>query len=485
MPKVFHCSKCGGQYKRLVGIKCQVMGETTSSILASTSDQNLDENTSSQILNALNAVNYRLATIKQRIDRTEEQLQGQVQSDKQAGSSLETSTIASDKADQNSDIGDDAVIPTIKHLKTSKHIQEAVDLRLQELAKINEQGKFRSQRSNNDQVTAKHQVPRPQNHVLAGTSKARITYDSLSNFQWMAGFLSIIREEKSTEVKNAMLDYMSDLMDDAQDFGWASAKGAHALILYRMEEGKVDWLSPEKLDHLRRAHAQKVLTSNTSNAHSSKSRNDTQGVLCKYFQSGKCSQKSEHTTNGQLYKHHCSHCHTLGNKLPHALKDCRNKRQQDAKKRIRYCSFAVPKKCNSNHKVTTISALASPRFKSRTIYNSTKQVGESSNWKADCYRYKNLTYAEVLSLGSHKHKVSVDDTRQLASKKNGKNHSPCPLDTATNTYKVPRDKNRCVKHQYHVAHPKVSGNPVSKNDSNTVNIDTAGTVPRDKIISQR
>ena len=36
-----------------------------------------------------------------------------------------------------------------------------------------------------------------------------------------------------------------------------------------------------------------------------------------------------------------------------------------------------------------------------------------------------------------------------------------------------------------MARPKVSGNPVSKNDSKTVNTDTASTVPRDKINSQR
>ena len=53
-----------------------------------------------------------------------------------------------------------------------------------------------------------------------------------------------------------MLDYLSDLMEDAQDFGWASAKGTHALILCRMEEGKVDWLSSDKLDLLR-AHTKK------------------------------------------------------------------------------------------------------------------------------------------------------------------------------------------------------------------------------------
>ena len=79
---------------------------------------------------------------------------------------------------------------------TSKHIQDALDLRLQELAKINEQCKCKPQRGNNDQVTVKQQTPWPQNYVLAGTSKVRVTYDCLCTFQWMAGFCSIIREQK-------------------------------------------------------------------------------------------------------------------------------------------------------------------------------------------------------------------------------------------------------------------------------------------------
>ena len=59
----------------------------------------------------------------------------------------------------------------------------------------------------------------------------------------MSGFCSIIREKNSIRVKNAMLDYRTDIMDNAQDFGWPSAKGAHTLILCRMEEGKlVKWL---------------------------------------------------------------------------------------------------------------------------------------------------------------------------------------------------------------------------------------------------
>ena len=78
-----------------------------------------------------------------------------------------------------------------------------------------------------------------------------------------------------------------------------------------MEEGKVKWLMSEKLDRLRRAHAQKIVT-NPSTSHPARGNIDTQGMICKYFQTGKCIQKGDHTTNGQLYTHICAHCITLG-----------------------------------------------------------------------------------------------------------------------------------------------------------------------------
>ena len=314
-----------------MGSKCQLYAESTTSTSTTVSGQNMDENANSQILSALNVVSCRLSAIEHRIERTEEQLQGCVKAGSDAASTLNVSTTPSQDVDEDSDAGDDALIPSTKFLKTSTHIQEAVDRRLQELAKINEQGKFKSQRGNNDQVTVKQQVPWPQNYVLAGTSKTRITYDSLSTFQWMAGVCSIIREEKNTKVKNAMLEYITDIVEDAQDFGWAAAKGAHALILCRMEEGKVDWLNSEKLDRLRRAPAQKIVTNTASSSQVSRNKAKVQGAVCKYYQSGKCSHKFNHTTSGQLYKHICSHCHASGKKFPHPSKDCRNKRQQDAK----------------------------------------------------------------------------------------------------------------------------------------------------------
>ena len=72
----------------------------------------------------------------------------------------------------DSDEDDDVVTPTTAFLKSSRGIQNAVDNRLKELASLNEQGMFKSQRGGHDQLTVKHKVPWPQNHILAGTSKS-------------------------------------------------------------------------------------------------------------------------------------------------------------------------------------------------------------------------------------------------------------------------------------------------------------------------
>ena len=77
---------------------------------------------------------------------------------------------------------------------------------------------LKSQRAYNDQVSIECKVPWPQNHVSAGSSKTRVTYDSLSTFQWIAGCCTIIREETDIQVKNAMLEYITDIVGGCPGF---------------------------------------------------------------------------------------------------------------------------------------------------------------------------------------------------------------------------------------------------------------------------
>ena len=65
--------------------------------------------------------------------------------------------------------------------------------------------------------------------------------------QWVSGFAQLVREENNESVKNHMLDYLAELMEDSHDFGWQAAKGSHAVLLC-----KIQWQDTQKIDRLRR-----------------------------------------------------------------------------------------------------------------------------------------------------------------------------------------------------------------------------------------
>ena len=71
----------------------------------------------------------------------------------------------------------------------------------------------------------------------------------------MAGFGRIIQEESDIEIKNKMIEYMSDRMEDTQ----TSEKASHAVLLCQMETGRVEWSDCHKIDRIRRPHDQRLV----------------------------------------------------------------------------------------------------------------------------------------------------------------------------------------------------------------------------------
>ena len=63
-----------------------------------------------------------------------------------------------------------------------------------------------------------------------------------------------------------------------------------------MEQDKVNWLMSDKLDRLRRAHALKIGNGSLMNPQTTKSKSELNGVPFKYFQTSKCTHKSDRTT---------------------------------------------------------------------------------------------------------------------------------------------------------------------------------------------
>ena len=249
MPKkLLDCVKCGGVHERLINSKCKnVIEKDTASI--SESEMSIQDS-NALILQELKSLSSRMAVMQKKVQDKDSQ---------------QTSPIVKSSVSQIQDTEDDFLLPSISMLKQSHQIQRQVDERVKQLQTINEQGKFKSQTGGSETVYVKKEVPWPHNFVLGGSEKSRISYDALSLSQWVAGFSQIIREESNTDTRNQMLDYLTDLMEDSHDFGWQAAKGSHAVLLCRMEDGKITWDETSKIDRVRRAHAQRLTSGHSQN----------------------------------------------------------------------------------------------------------------------------------------------------------------------------------------------------------------------------
>ena len=76
---------------------------------------------------------------------------------------------------------------------------------LKKLNAIDFKGKYKSQRSVNDEAIVKCKIPWPHNQVLPGSSKLCPSYDSFSVYQWVTGFARIAHDEKMLRQKTKCL----------------------------------------------------------------------------------------------------------------------------------------------------------------------------------------------------------------------------------------------------------------------------------------
>ena len=162
-------------------------------------------------------------------------------------------------------------------------------------------------------------MPWPQHYLLVGKDKSRPTYDQLTTVQWVSGCIKAAMDLQESD-KNFALQYLSNLLDDASDFSFDSAKACHAVVLTNMEQDRLSWSDTLELDRLRRQHAQRhIAPTFTQSTASSKSdsKAENRDIICKFFNDKKCSRHETHFTKGNWYLHICSNCR--GN---HAAKKC-------------------------------------------------------------------------------------------------------------------------------------------------------------------
>ena len=97
-----------------------------------------------------------------------------------------------------------------------------------------------------------------------------------------------------------MLDYLISHLDDFQDFSWAAAKASHGVLLCRMERGEIeDYSKIDKIDRIRRAHAQRHIQNNAQKfANSYNKKSGQKSMPCTYYNQNTCSFSKTHETRG-------------------------------------------------------------------------------------------------------------------------------------------------------------------------------------------
>ena len=170
----------------------------------------------------------------------------------------------------------------------------------------------------------------PNEYVLAGINKERVSYDQLTMGQWMTGFCRTMRDESDPKNRACMLDYLIALLDDCNHFSWSAAKSSHAVLLCRMEQGEIaNFSCTDQIDRVRRAHTQRHVAGaqNVEKNFSTKSK-ATKSMPCQFFNAGSCLHAQTHETKWILYKHVCSACLTKnGKRFPHPEAECRKNKQ--------------------------------------------------------------------------------------------------------------------------------------------------------------
>ena len=322
------CKYCKTRHLPPTGKKCQKKKSEEAeggSTPASQIDQGDGQRLQLEIL-------QQLQKVTQRLDQVEEKMSATAVTSTPDKSELSSDTflesIKSSKSKKSkyvssSSSSDESDVPSLDLLKSS-HIQKKVDKRIKDLNQSSRSAgklKYKSLRGGDVDVQVRHKVHWPHEAILSGVTRQRVAYDQLSLTQWVHGFCKNILEEKSESRKDSMISYLGDLMEDATDFSWQGAKAAHAVLLCEMERGSLSWEDTDRIDRVRRAHAQKHVPSGKQNW----GRADKKPWFCKNFQTNSCPYHKDHEVNGRVNRHICAFCLTLGKQLNHSAKNCNSK----------------------------------------------------------------------------------------------------------------------------------------------------------------
>ena len=247
-------------------------------------------------------------------------------------------------------LGDPVLIPSLQALRSTAVDQDLVQKRLVELhqhAVPQQTGNYHSsllhQDSSNKQggkvkgKKEKVEVVWPQDGAFVGHQRTRLTYEQLNPSQFVLGYLRSVQEEPSTIVRSNMIEYLTDLFQDVCDMGWQSAKGAHLVVMSKMEDGLVTWLDLKKVNKIRKTYVRSSVGVTTSNHQEQQTAGNTKKgfrkpstVPCKEFNEGRCSKNFDHEVGFITHKHICAYClYSINKQYNHAESNCNKKRSKN------------------------------------------------------------------------------------------------------------------------------------------------------------
>ena len=282
-----------------------------------------------QILAELRSMAARLETVEEQVGQQKSVTKVKTKTHKLSSSaklkkSVNQSDTSSSESNESLESSDDEVkLPGLSHIRSSKQVQRQIDRSIAKLSRNQLQGnensqKLKSKRGGPVEVSVQKKVAWPHEHILGGQTRQRVTYDQLTMSQFVQGFVKNILEEKNLENREFMLRYLGDIMEDASDFSWLSAKASHAVLLCEMERGQVVWSDTNRIDRIRRAHAQK----HQSRQNWGSRQPEKRPWFCKNYQTGSCVFSKDHEVNGKLHRHICAHCLSQGKHLNHPEREC-------------------------------------------------------------------------------------------------------------------------------------------------------------------
>ena len=142
----------------------------------------------------------------------------------------------------------------------------------------------------------------------------------------MCGFVRTILKT-SPDCHINMLTYASDLLQNALDLGWPTAKGSYKVLMTEMEATELFWDNLPGVQAVRQQYAQRNIRPAFSSTPNARPQPNLQRKVCMVFQTGTCSSETDHRQGNVYFRHICAYCFTNFNRpFPHREQECRKKK---------------------------------------------------------------------------------------------------------------------------------------------------------------